>query len=105
MSKLKRGKGSNDASFLSGTSKQSQVNKGDSFDGSIEDKSMSDTGRSRSAGTKPRDTADSMNFGVTRMSVGGKLNRDSMGPNQPYQKDKSPSKVSKSSEAGTPEQH
>lgn len=102
---MRKGKDSNDASFISGSVKQSQVNKGDSFDGSIDEKSMSDTSRSRSVGSKPRDTVDSMNFGGARHSVGGKLNRESMGPSHPYQQDRSPSKLSKSSEAGTPERN
>ena len=61
-------KGQNDASFMSGTSK-SQVNKGDSFDGSIEDKSMSDTVRSKSAGA-PRATVDSFGQGASKTGSG-----------------------------------
>ena len=54
---------------MSGTSK-SKVNKGDSFDGSIEDKSMSDTTpRSKSAGA-PRATVDSFGVGASKTGSG-----------------------------------
>lgn len=92
MSQMKKGK-DNDGSFMSGTSK-SQVNKGDSFDGSVEDKSMSDTARSKSVG-KPRVTAESFGLGASKTGSGQKASNNK-------NEDRSPSRQSKSSGNGTP---